>query len=283
MTRIRHRCTPLGVFEEEDMASEPDITDGLSDDELADLARLADGTLPAERRAEVEARVAASPQLARMVERQAAALEALRATADIGAPARLRAEIDRRRGSGHPARRRLSRFPIRTALAATAAAALALGLVLPGALQSGPSFAEAAALAQKPPTQAAPAGAAGTPQLLRASVDGVPFPNYGAKFGWKPIGARADGPSGRHAATVYYKKAGRTIAYTIVSGDALDTPADARSTTRGGVEYRAFRDDGRTVITWERGGHTCVLSSVAVRPAELVALADWRGKGAIRF
>jgi anti-sigma factor RsiW len=65
---------------EEDM--EPELTDGLSDDELADLARLADGTLPADRRAEVEARVAASPQLSSIVERQAVALDAVRRTAD---------------------------------------------------------------------------------------------------------------------------------------------------------------------------------------------------------
>lgn len=71
--------------------------------------------------------------------------------------------------------------------------------------------------------------------------------------------------------------------HTIVSGDALDPQADARAATRGGVEYRRFREDGRTVVTWERDGHTCVLSGKAVRPAELLTLADWRGKGAIPF
>jgi anti-sigma factor RsiW len=265
------------------MAPEPELTDGLSDDELADLARLADGTLPADRRAEVEARVAASPQLSRIVERQAAALEALRGTADTGAPARLRAEIDRRRGAGRAAGGGRRRVAIRGAIAATAAAALALGLVLPGALQGGPSVADAAALAQKPPSQAAPTGIPGTPQLLRASVDGVPFPNYAAKFGWKPAGARQDDPSGRRATTVYYEKGARRIAYTIVSGDALDPPSGARVTRRGGVEYRTFRDDGRAVVTWKRNGHTCVLSGTVVRPEELVTLADWRGKGAIPF
>jgi hypothetical protein len=49
------------------------------------------------------------------------------------------------------------------------------------------------------------------------------------------------------------------------------------------VEYRTFRDDGRTVVTWERDGHTCVLSSTEAPSAELLALADWRGKGAIPF
>ena len=95
-----------------------------------------------------------------------------------------------------------------------------------------------------------PARVPGTPQLLRAEVDDVPFPNYAAKFGWKPVGARQDDPSGRGATTVYYEKGGRTIAYTIVSGDALDPPSDARSTTRGGVEYRTLprrRPNGRHV------------------------------------
>jgi hypothetical protein len=265
------------------MAPEPELTDGLSDDELADLARLADGTLPADRRAEVEARVAASPQLSRMVERQAAALEALRRTTDTGAPARLRAEIDRRHGAGRAAGGGRRKVAIRGAIAATAAAALALALVLPGALQGGPSVPDAAALARKPPSQAAPAGVRGTPQLLRASVDGVPFPNYAAKFGWKPASARRDDLSGRRATTVYYKKGARRIAYTIVSGDALDPPSDARLTARGGVKYRAFRDHGRTVLTWQRGGHTCVLSATAVGRDELIELADWRGKGAIPF
>ena len=196
---------------------EPDPTNRLSDDQLADLARLADGTLPADRRAEVEAQLAASPHLADIVKRQGIALEALRGTADTGAPARLRAQVERRRA----ARRGLAGAPrtavVGAALASTAAVLLALALVLPGALSGGPSVAGTAALAQKPPTQPAPAGARDVPQLLRAEVDGVPFPNYAAKFGWKPTGARRDEPSGRDATTVYYDKGGRTVAYTIVS------------------------------------------------------------------
>jgi hypothetical protein len=49
------------------------------------------------------------------------------------------------------------------------------------------------------------------------------------------------------------------------------------------VQFRTLRDDGRAVVTWERGGRTCVLSGAAVASGELVALADWRGKGAVRF
>ena len=262
---------------------EPEPTNELSDDQLADLARLADGTLPADRRAEVEARVAASPQLSSIVERQGVALDALRGTADTGAPARLRGHVERRRGARRAGAGGRRRLVIGEAIAAATAVALVVILVLPSAFSGGPSVADAAALAEQPPSQPAPGGVPGAPALLRAEVDDVPFPNYAAKFGWKPVGVRQDDPSGRGATTVYYEKDGRTIGYTIVSGDALDPPPDARSVTRGGVEYRSFRDDGRTVVTWERDGQTCVLSGTAVPRAELLTLADWRGKGALPF
>jgi hypothetical protein len=257
--------------------------DGLPEDELADLAGLADGTLPAFRRAEVEARVAASPELSSIVERQGVALNALRGAADIGAPARLRAQVDRRRGARRSAAGGRRKVVMGGAITAAASVLLVLSLLLPGALSGGPTVADAAALAEKAPTRPAPGGVPGTPQLLRADVDHVPFPNYAAKFGWIPVGGRDDDPSGRDATTVYYERGGRTIAYTIVSGDALDPPSGARSSTRGGTEFREFRHNGRPVVTWERRGHTCVLSGKAVPPAELLALADWRGKGAIPF
>ncbi|HEY1274321.1 MAG TPA: hypothetical protein VGF25_05405 [Thermoleophilaceae bacterium] len=261
---------------------EPDLAYGLSDDDLAPLARLADGTLSEARRAEVEAGVAASPWLASIVERQVVALDALRSTADTGAPARLRVQIERRRaGRAGVGERR--KHLIGGAVAVAAIMALALVLVLPAAFSDRPTVADAAALAQQPPTEPAPTEARGAPQLLRAQVEGVRFPNYAAKFGWKPVGARRDHPSGRVSTTVYYGRGGRTIAYTIVSGDPLDPPYGARVTTRGGVEYHSFRDDGRTIVTWRRDGRTCVLSGRAVRTTELLELADWRGKGAVRF
>src|SRR4051812_5970275 len=162
-------------------AMEPEPTEGLSEEELADLARLADGTLPAERRAEVEARVAASPRLSGIVERQTAVLDALIATRDTGAPARLRARVERRPAPSRPRGWRRG-----GAIGAGAVVVLALVFPLPAALSGAPSVADAAALAQKPPTGPPPAPVLRTPQLLRADVDGVPFPNYAAKFGWRP-------------------------------------------------------------------------------------------------
>ena len=143
---------------------EPGLTNGLSDDELADLARLADGTLPADRRAEVEARVAASPQLSSIVERQGVALGALHGTADVGAPARLRAHVERGRGTaGRLGPRR--RVVIGQSIAAAAAVALALILVLPSGFSGGPSVADAAALAssRRPSRRPRGAGCPGAP------------------------------------------------------------------------------------------------------------------------
>jgi anti-sigma factor RsiW len=258
----------------------PDHTFEPSDEQLADLARLADGTLPAERREQVEAQVASSPELARLLESQAVAVAALRhASEDTGAPARLRARVERRRAPR--ARRRLA--PARAVVAAGAAAAIAIALVLPGTLSGGLTVTDAAAFADKAPSRPPPAAVAGTPQLLDAKVDGVPFPNYAKKFGWKPVGARHDHASGHDVTTVYYRKGGRTIAYSIVSGDALEWPSDARVSTRGGVDYRVLRHGGRTIVTWKRGGQTCVLSARTVPHPELVKLAAWRGKGAIPF
>jgi hypothetical protein len=260
----------------------PDPYDHLSDEQLADLARLADGTLPPERRAAVEAQLAASPELSQALQTQALAIDALaRANRSTGAPARLRAQLERgqsgRRRTGARAR------TWRGIAAAATAAVLALALVLPGILSESLSVAEASTFASQPATQAAPSTNPDTPQLLRAKVEDVPFPNYAKKFGWTASGRREDHRSGRHATTVFYRKDGKSIGYTIVSGSALGKPADARLIRQDGVDYRVFRHEHRTVVTWKRGGHTCVLSATGAPPAELLSLAAWRGKGAIPF
>jgi anti-sigma factor RsiW len=262
---------------------DPDLTHGLNDAELADLARLVDGTLPDDRRADVEAWVAGSPQLSSIVERQRVAVDAMRGISDTGAPARLRANVERRRRPGGAVGARSRRTLLAPAVVGAAAVAVAVVLAVSATFSGGPSVAELAALSAKGSTAAAPATAAGAPQLLRARVDDVPFPDYAKKFGWKAAGVRNDTPSGRNATTVYYENNRRSIAYTIVTGSAIDAPSNARRVTRGGVEYRTLRAGGRSVVTWNRRGHTCVLSSHSVRRAELLALADWRGKGAIPF
>ena len=77
-----------------------------NDEELAELAALADGSLAPERRAALEARVAASPELAaQLAEQQRAVALAQSAAAEVEAPAALRARIE--------AQRRARRVPAR--------------------------------------------------------------------------------------------------------------------------------------------------------------------------
>jgi anti-sigma factor RsiW len=260
-----------------------DLTSSLTDEEMAELSALADGTLPVERRAAVEARVAASPELRALVARQRRALAASRAAASEQPPASLRASVEalvRPRRAPRGRRRRLvPRLAMGSAVGV--AAVIALVVALSGG-PSGPSVADAARLATLPPTGPAPARLDSSQAMLSARVDGVVFPDLRRRYGWKPVGVRHGRVDGQRATVVYYAKGGKRIAYAIVSGPGLPKPSEGRATVRGGVEYRALRLEGRPAVTWRRLGHTCVLIGPAPR-GELVALASWRGGGALRY
>jgi anti-sigma factor RsiW len=246
-------------------------------DPEAELAALADGSLPPERRAEVEAQVAASPELAALFAEQQRALQLIRAAA-VDAPGRLRARIE----AGRRSRARRRRFAYGGGLALAAAAAVALLVSLPGGV-GGPTLAQAAALSTRAAEQGPPPPQAGEPKLLARSADGVPFPNWLPKFGWRAAGARTDRIDGRDTVTVFYRKGGKLIGYTIVSGKALDVPDDAGRARREGTLLRTFRNDSRPAVTWLREGHTCVLAGAGVPRPILLKLAAWKGKGAVRF
>jgi anti-sigma factor RsiW len=254
----------------------------LSTEEMAELSALADGTLPAERRAAVEARVAASPELQDLLERQRRTVAATRLLADEPMPDSLRAGVDQRRGARSAGRRGGWRLaPGLAAGVAVASIAVVLAVTLTGG-PAGPTVADAARLAQLPPTGAAPAPAAGSRAKLAVDVEGVAFPNFLHSHGWRATGVRRGRIDGRDATVVFYAKGLRRIAYVIVAGSGLPQPSDARQTTRGRVEYRLLRIEGRPAVTWQRGGHTCVLIGQA-SPAELLGLAAWQGDGALRY
>jgi hypothetical protein len=146
----------------------------------------------------------------------------------------------------------------------------------------GPGIEDVAAAAERSP--AAPvASVPPTSKLLEEHVGEVNLPNYVGKFGWKAVGTRTDEIQGRATRTVFYEKAGRRIAYTVVSGAPLDQPGGADRATVEGTVIRALRAKGREVVTWRRRGHTCVLSSTNVPRSELITLAGWKGKGAVKF
>lgn len=256
---------------------------GLSEQEMAELCALADGTLPAERRAAVEARVAASPELQELVDRQRRAVTATQAVAGEPVPASLREAVEARRRALGRRRGSASRLVPRLALAGGLAAALVavLAVVLSGG-PAGPTVAAAARLAERPPSGPAPPPADVSGTKLALDVEGVVFPDLARSFGWRAVGVRRDKLDGRNAAVVYYAKDARRIAYVIVAGSGLPRPSGAAGTTRGGVLFQTLRVNGRLAVTWRRAGRTCVLIGAAPR-AELLALANWRGYGTLRY
>ena len=243
--------------------------------ELADLSALADDTLDPARRPEVEARIAASPELRALYERERRVVSALhQARAADRAPAALRARIEASRPKRATAARR--RFAYAGGLAgALAAIALALALVLPGGTPGAPSVSDAAALAARGPTQPAPAPDPAHPQAtLNQSVGEVYFPNWTKDFHWKAVGARTDSLNGHRAVTVYYDWRGRRVAYTIVDG-TLSQPAGQDVLVKN-TAMRTFTLGGHPGITWRKSGDTCILLVVSgnnVRPGRLEKLA----------
>ena len=240
----------------------------LSERELAELAALADGTLPADRRPEVEARVSASPELQELLERQRQSL-ALTAALEDEPSASLQAAVRER--VRKPRVRRRSLAP-RLAAIGVAVAAVIVGAVILTGGPGAPSVAQAAELATKAPTEPAPAYVDGS--KLAADVQGIAFPDYAQPFGWRAVGARKGRVGERDATVVYYGKGHRRIAYAIVSGDGLPSPSGGQTTTIGGIQYQAVFLNGRILVTWQRGGRTCVLVGDA-SDSELVDLASW--------
>jgi hypothetical protein len=135
--------------------------DEAGDREVSELAALADGTLDREHRAALEARVAASPELAeRLAEQERAVAFARSAAAEVEAPPALRARIEARRDAR---RAWLPRGVVLVGAAVTAVLAIGIGVAL---LDSGGSAQRfQAALG---PTDLAPA-ASGDATLTKTS------------------------------------------------------------------------------------------------------------------
>jgi hypothetical protein len=122
---------------------------------------------------------------------------------------------------------------------------------------------------------AAPAEDRSRPAFLRQAVDGVAYPDWTDHFHLLAVGQRRDQLTGHEAVTVFYanRSAGQ-IGYTIVSGRALPLTQPAQAIVSRGVTFRALQAGGRTVVTWQRDGHTCILSSARAGTSQLVQLAS---------
>jgi hypothetical protein len=245
------------------------MTDPRDADRLeAELTLLVDEQLEPARAAELEARADLAPR----IELVRAGRDQLRvAAASVEAPFELR-----RRLEVLPARPRPRRWRPLAALAGVgAAAAVALVLVTAGGAptvggvldSTGGSPAAAVAPASEP--------------LLPVAVEGVRFPNYEEKFGWRATGRRDDEIDGRDVTTVFYERSGERVRYSIVAGDALAEP-DGQDIEAEGTRLR--RIGARNAVTWRRLDHTCVMDgSSGVTLRTVAELAAWKAKGAVAF
>jgi hypothetical protein len=231
------------------------------DPELAELAALADGSLPAERRAALERRVAASPRLQALLREQREALATVRSL-DDRAPAHLRESIAAT--TARPTARRRSIRVAAGAVAVAAGVATLVVLVLPGSEPAAPTLAQAAALADRQPAL--------RPLASSQKAWGLAFPNLERVGGWSDAGSRIDSVGNRTARTVYYVNDGRRIAYTILSAGLVTVPEKTRSWRRRGKSWYAFPQGGRAVVAWERQGHMCVVSARGLSDRRLVDL-----------
>ena len=149
--------------------------------EIAELAALADGSLAPERRAALEARVAASSELAdRLAEQQHAVALARSATAEVDAPAALRARIDTRRRAR---RVQLPRRLVLVGAAVTAAGVVAIGLAVLASGTSGERFHAALASTDLVPGAKGEATLTKTSSGWRIELDATGLPRLeGGRF-----------------------------------------------------------------------------------------------------
>jgi hypothetical protein len=242
------------------------MTEQLRKRDQAMLVQLADGTLTGAARRRAEARLPGIPDAERLIERQRRVTRALRAGAEL--PSLEAAD------SPQPARRLVT---------AGALAAVIAALLLVLSTHSGnPARVRAADIAKLPATGPPPEASG---PLLRAEVDGVPFPDWGPEFGWHATGMRRDEIEGRRATTVFYEHEGHRLAYTIVSGPALPRPDWARIIERDGLRMSVYRDPrhgGHDVAVFERDGRTCVVAGHVIELSTLLELAAWTGGGNVR-
>jgi len=249
---------------------QPDIDAGL----LADLSALADGSLDPERAESVRELIVNSPELRERFEREERAVSILHELRDDRAPHSLRLAIDAQRRS---APRRRGRLLYGGALAVTVSAVVAfLVLLLPVGSPGAPSVSQAAALALRGATLPAPSVHSAV--KLNQDVQDVYFPNWQGSFGWKAAGKRVDHIGGHVAVTVYYKRWGHTIAYTILDAPPLRWN-NSPIVNLDGIRLQSFVGHGRLVVTWRRGGQTCILSGTRLTVGELAQLASWKAPG----
>ena len=175
--------------------------------------------------------------------------------------------------------------PTLAAMAVAAIAGAALALLTGGGTHHapqpvGPSLSTASRLTLSAATTGAPRENPTNAKQLNVAVDGVAFPYWKERFGWRATGTRTDTIGGRAVTTVFYAgPRGKRIGYAIVGGTPAPASGGGTLVWHRGVPYRLRQVGSVPVVTWQREGRLCVLSGRGVSGATLVRLASWSETG----
>jgi len=197
---------------------------------------------------------------------------------DVRAPQELHRRIEALVAEHGSARRRTpARLRLGLAGAVALGAIVAVLLVsLSGGGGSPLTLHTAVALTLRRPTMPAPAQNPHNATELTADVEGIAFPYWEDRFGWRSTGARTDRVNGRTVTTVFYAHGRHQwVGYAIVAGTPTPQVSEGVLRERGGTSYRFLAQDGASVVTWVRDGHLCVVAGHGVSDATLMALASW--------
>jgi hypothetical protein len=187
----------------------------------------------------------------------------------------------RRPGAGRGTRRGTRPFagaPRLAAVGAILAAILAVAIAFEssGGGSSTLSLGNASALTLRPATTGPPGESSANGAQLEAGVDGVSFPYWGERFGWRATGTRTDRLDGRTVRTIFYANArGARIGYAIVAGGSPPQLSGGVVSRHDGTPYRLLSQHGAPVVMWLRRGHLCIVSGRHVSGATLLRLASW--------
>jgi hypothetical protein len=206
---------------------------------------------------------------------------------DVRAPETLHRRVREMAASPAPRRRswggaldgRLK--PTLAAMAVAAVIGAVIALLTGGvARQQGPSVSAASRLTLSAATTGAPHESPAHVAQLNVAVDGVAFPYWKERFGWRATGTRTDTLGGRSVTTVFYSgPRARRVGYAIVGGTPAPAASEGTVVWHRGVAYRLRQVRGVPVVTWQRDGRLCVLSGRGVNGAMLVRLASWGESG----
>ena len=197
------------------------------------------------------------------------------------APAELHAAVGALLDSqpASPRRPRRSWRPVAAGAVAVAAVVALVAVLVSGNGSSTPTVKQAALLALRQPTEPSPAESPTGGAVLERDPGWHPLPVLAARarvdHQRSPFG-QLRGVFGEHR-LLHRQEPVRRHRPGRVHDPLRDRPAAAPATAveRKGTRYYVLSDNGATVVTWRRLGHTCILAARGLGQGTLLHLAAW--------